>query len=116
MKVVLFALIAIALSSCSKTDTPTPIKPSLVNTRWSTFSFKAFIDGSNVYQILRFKSETEVEVYSATEKTAIIGDIEVRTYSYNDPALTITSKNIPATGQVSTGMIRIYGKDYTKEN
>ncbi len=114
MKLFTSLLLLIAMSGCSKTE-PAPVAPSLVGTRWSAFSFKSVATGANVYELFRFTTTTNVEVYSATEKTAIIGQIENRAYTYVDPVLTMTVNGKPLVGSASPTLIRIGGKDYTKE-
>ncbi|MDR6565019.1 MULTISPECIES: hypothetical protein [unclassified Arcicella] len=113
-------VILFTLSSCKK-DEPTPAK-SLVGTRWSSFNYKSVVDNSNVYKILYFKNETEIEYYSASEKTKIIGSKEIITYTYSHPTLTVVRKNtvnsngdFTIVGTVSDTFINIFSADYSKE-
>ena len=113
MRTLLCLLLVVFLASCSKPDTP--VAPSLVGTRWSSFSFKSVVDGSSVYNILRFTTATDVEYYSATEKTKLVGTIDNRTYTYADPNVVITANGKTFAGTVSGSTLRIFGADYTKE-
>ncbi|MDB5241433.1 MAG: hypothetical protein JWP57_2058 [Spirosoma sp.] len=113
-KTLLFlSLLALCLA-CSKSD-PAPVAPTLTGTRWSAFNFKSVIDGSNVYQILKFNTATTMEIYSATEKTAIVGTPQPATYTYADPTVTISFNNQSTSGTVSGNTLRYGGKEYVKE-
>ena len=120
MKIVITAILLVSLFSCKKDDV-TPQK-TLIGSRWYSFSYKSVLDGSNVYKVLFFKSDTEVEYYSATEKTKVNGTKEVLLYSYAHPKLTVSrtttvNNNKPFTsdGTVNDTFLTIIGTDYTKE-
>ena len=117
--ILLLAVLPLLFVGCSKDDA-NDVTPKLVNTLWSSFSYKSTIDGTNVYKMIRFKSETELEYYSATEKTKIIGSVDVLKYVYNYPTISITfdgqnmnGKTID--GEVTESFIKINESTYTKE-
>lgn len=123
MKKILLLLILSSLFSCKKDDSTqvTPTK-TLVGSRWSSFSSKSIVDGSNIYKMLYFKSATEVEWYSATEKSSVIGTKEILVYEYSHPKLTVKrttsfNNNPPFTlsGNVNDTFINVFGSDYNKE-
>lgn len=110
----------VLLFSCKKEEA-IPAK-SLVGTRWSSFSYKSVLDGSNVYKILFFVNTTEVEYYSATEKTKLVGTKEVLSYEYVHPKLTITrtttvnnNKPFVSEGNVFETFLNALNTDYTKD-
>ena len=120
MKIAITAILLISLFSCKKDDV-IPQK-SLIGSRWSSFSYKSVLDNSNVYKILYFKNETEVEYYFATEKTRVNGAKEILTYTYAHPKLIVSrvntvNNNKPFTseGTVNDGFLTVMSNDYTKE-
>ncbi len=109
------------LFSCKKESETVPQK-TLIGSRWSSFNYKSVVDNSNVYKILYFKNDTEVEYYSAIEKTKLVGTKDVLIYTYSHPKLTVSrlvtvNNNKPFTseGTVSDTFLNIIGSDYTKE-
>ncbi len=115
----LFLVSFVLFVGCSK-DEEKELTPKLVNTLWSSFSYKSTIDGTNVYKMIRFKSETELEYYSATEKTKIIGNVDILKYVYNYPTISITFDGQNMNGKTIDGMvtesfIKINEYTYTKE-
>lgn len=116
MKKLFLLFFAITMFSCDKETENAEPENMLIGTKWSTFSFKSTAGQEDVYKILRFLNETEVEDYSATEKTRVIGDIDILKYTYNHPNLTIIRENgYTSTGEVFDTFIRVDGSDYTKE-
>lgn len=113
-KTILFLSLLTALLGCSKSD-PAPVAPTLTGTRWSAFNFKSVVTGANVYQILKFNTATSMEIYSATEKTAIVGTPQIASYTYADPTITISFNNQSTSGTVSGNTLRYGGKEYVKE-
>lgn len=115
-------ILSILLFACKSTEEVKPVEKTLVGTRWSSFSFKSVVDGSSVYKMLVFINNTEVEYYSATEKTKLVGTKEILTYTYVHPKLTVSrtttvNNNKPFTseGSVYDTFLTVIGADYTKE-
>ena len=115
-------ILSIILFACKSTEEIKPVEKALVGTRWSSFSFKSVVDGSSVYKMLVFINNNEVEYYSATEKTKLVGTKEILTYTYVHPKLTVSrtttvNNNKPFTseGSVYDSFINIMSADYSKE-
>jgi len=115
-------ILSILLFACKSTEEVKPVEKTLVGSRWSSFSFKSVVDGSSVYKMLVFINNNEVEYYSATEKTKLVGTKEILTYTYVHPKLTVSrtttvNNNKPFTseGSVYDSFINIMSADYSKE-
>jgi hypothetical protein len=117
--VFLLAVLPLLFAGCSKDDSE-PENYNLVGTLWSAFNYKSAIDGTNVYRMIRFKNKSELEYYSASEKTKIIGDINVLPYVYNHPKISVTfnGENMNGNtidGEITESYIKIGDYTYMKE-
>ena len=110
----LIPILLLILTACGQ-DEPTPDTAfNLQGTRWSAYSFTSTVSGADVYKMMYFRSATEVEYYSARERTDIFSEVEVYTYQYTEPTLTITIDGQLHEGTVSPTFIRVFGKDFEK--
>jgi|GEM_PF-6731264 len=110
MKNILTLLLLLLLAACHQEEP----QPSLEGSRWAAFDYSSSLDGSQVYQILTFTSETEVQRYAAREKTDILNTPVSLPYAYDHPHLSITLAGAVYTGTVGEGFIRILDKDYER--
>lgn len=115
MKKIIYLLpLLLLMMSCADDEIKEPT-PSLMGTKWAAFYYTSSWDNEPIYRILYFVSDTEVEIYSARAYTDIVGEVITHTYSYADPALTITISGTGYDGTVQDSFIRWQEDDYEKQ-
>ena len=110
-------IMILALAGCSSKDDPEP--PNLLSgTQWEAFLFTTFLDNEDVYLVLKFTSNTEVESFSYRDDISNIStDIEKLTYTLiDDENFTINNSNGDLVeGTISGNSIFFKGLRYRKQ-
>lgn len=119
-KLFYLTLILAAMVSCSS-DPEQTVEKSLTGTLWSTFYYHSQVNGSDVYLMLRFISNDQLEYYAATEKSQLTGIKDTLTYVYTHPSLLVNFTGTNLDGQVHTGevgdtYIQLLTYTFSKEN
>lgn len=111
-KTFLILSLLFVLFSCKKEED----SPSLVNTYWSAYSYTSLFGDEKVYKMLHFISATQVEYYSAEERSVLIGTKNILSYTYTHPSISIVFEGENLNGNTYEAIINgdhITLNDYT---